>query len=102
MSKDSNAGATATAASAVAVSPPPVRRGRKPAQVDAELVKGMADLIANGDWAGDGLTYPDSAAANKAIGTYKRALKDAGVTDELTSRTWGDDGAISIALKRKG
>lgn len=94
---DSPASPTATS-----VTPPPVRRGRKPREVDAGLVEGMKELISNGDWASDGLTHPDKATANKAIADYKRALKDAGVSDELTSRSWEDEGGIRIALSRKG
>lgn len=91
----------ATAAAATAVSPPAVRRGRKPAEVDAELVAGMKGLLENDEWAGDGIAYSDKATANKAISNYKRALVDAGVEGTLTSRTWEDDGAIRIAIGRK-
>lgn len=93
---------TATAASAVAVTPPPVRRGRQAAPIDADLLKGMRELLSSGQWVGDGKRYDDKPKANKAIADYKRALKDDGVSQELTSRTWEEGDAIRIAIGVKG
>lgn len=87
---------------AIAVTPPPVRRGRQGAEVDPALVSSMRELIENGNWAGDGKTYADKPKANKAIVDYKKALKANGVSVELTSRTWEDNGNIVIAIGAKG
>lgn len=93
----------APAVAIAAVEPPAVKRGRQAKQLDPAVVEPMRDLVTAGSWAGDGITYPDKAKANKAIADYKRALKDAGVEDELTSRTWeADGGGIHIAIGRKG
>lgn len=93
---------TDASAAAVAVTPPPVRRGRQGVEVDAALVASMKELIESGSWAGDGKTYPDKAKANKAIVDYKKALIAAGVTNDLTSRTWEDNGGVVIAVGVKG
>jgi hypothetical protein len=81
-----------------AITPPP--RRRRSSQVDYGLVKDLASIIQEGNWATDSELY---SARNRALvkaQAYRRAIAEHLKRDpsEVTTRVWGEGDQYQFAI----